>query len=81
MGCGELNGPAQGARNWSERVGHVWESYPDYGVTAPRVKKHPHGRVTLHRVREAKQSEESFHAEQGLAGATEVGLHTGEVIK
>ena len=80
MGCGELNGPAQDARNWSEREGHVWESYPDYGVTAPRVKKRPHGRVIWYKVREAKQSE-SFHAEQGLAGTREVGLHTGEVIK
>ena len=28
-----------------------------------------------------QESEESFHAEQGIAGAMEAGLHMGKVIK
>ena len=58
----------------------MWESYPEYGVTAQSAEASA-WEGHLAQGCEAKQSEESFHAEQGIAGSMEAGLHMGKVIK
>ena len=45
------------------------------------MKKHPHGRMIWNGVSKAKQSEESFHAEQGIAGAIEAWLHSDQISR
>lgn len=43
------------------------------------MKKHLHGRVIWHGVSEAKEREDSFHAEQGIAGSIEVWLCSDQI--